>query len=160
MLVFTSSTLPKRSFVAPAASIMRLLTRINDWCRRELTPTERGLRLTSVALTHAQLRERLCGEKRDFAVTTTEDHVVTAVCHSCSIALETVWRDPLLWFRCPDCSRVSFNPAPNILRDAVLAQQDGRPFRYDLFYMKDLPSGLGSPFQGEPGRDEQHRTGC
>jgi hypothetical protein len=41
---------------------------------------------------------------------------------------------------------VSFYPAANVQRDIQFAINDGRPFVSDLFYMRQLPATLKSPF--------------
>jgi hypothetical protein len=129
---------------------MGILSRINDWCRRELGGGARATekpRLVGVALPESQIRFRLTSERRDFVITTSESGEVTAVCNVCESAVQSMWSGPLLWFQCPSCRRISFNPGPNVTRDAEFARKDGTPFRYELFYMDNLPAELGCPFE-------------
>ena len=51
-----------------------------------------------------------------------------------------------VWFRCPGCSLVSFYPVANVHRDIQFAVKDGKHYESDLFYMRQLPATLKSPF--------------
>ena len=103
--------------------------------------------LVHVDLPEARLREMLCSAERDFRVSTNESGLVTAWCKACQHSIDTVRDDVLLWFRCPSCRLVSFTPLPNVERDRRFAIADGRPFEYEVFFLRDLPSEFPSPFE-------------
>ena len=86
------------------------------------------------------------GEK-DLILRTTAAGAISAVCKTCSQALDIAQDGELLWFRCPMCRRVSFNAIANVLRDVHFATEDGQPFEYELFYMDNLPPPLRPPFR-------------
>jgi hypothetical protein len=98
-----------------------------------------------VELSEDQIRAMARGD-RDFVVQATGEGHVSAVCKACAQALEIHLDRGLVWFHCPKCDRVSFDPAANVQRDIQFAIRDGRPFVSDLFYMRQLPVTLTSPF--------------
>jgi hypothetical protein len=105
-------------------------------------------KFVSVPVTEERIREMLRGD-RDFHVQTTEKCEVSAVCLACAAYLDIAQDAGLLWFRCPSCRRVSFNPVANHQRDAHFAHKDGRPFAYELFFLKEIPPQFRSPFKSD-----------
>jgi hypothetical protein len=97
-----------------------------------------------------QIRAMARGD-RDFVLQATGEGRVSAVCKACVQALEILEDRGLVWFHCSKCDRVSFYPVGNVQRDIEFARRDGRPFVSDLFYLRQLPSTLASPFAA--GRD-------
>ena len=97
-----------------------------------------------VELPEETIRARARGE-RDFVLQATGDGV-SAVCKACARALDILEDGGLVWFRCPGCSLVSFYPVANVQRDIQFAIKDGKPYVSDLFYMRQLPATLKSPF--------------
>jgi hypothetical protein len=83
---------------------------------------------------------------RDFVVCVTAEGQVSAVCKMCNKSLEILRDGALVWFRCNKCALVSFYPVANVQRDLQFAIKDGQPFLSDLFYMRQLPATLKSPF--------------
>jgi hypothetical protein len=90
---------------------------------------------------------------RDFVLQATGEGYVSAVCKKCVQALEILQDGGLVWFRCPRCELMSFYPVANVQRDIQFAIKDGRPYVSDLFYIRQLPETLKSPF-GEGGQGE------
>jgi len=100
--------------------------------------------LVRVDIGEDKVREMLKGT-RDFRIRVALDGTVTAHCKSCDVPMRTAEQGGIFWFRCPGCKRVSLCPAANIARDTQLAIKDGKPFEYELYFMRDLPPQLKSP---------------
>jgi hypothetical protein len=100
--------------------------------------------LVRVDVGEDKIREMLKGA-RDFRIRVGLDGTVTAHCKSCNVPMRTAEQDEIFWFRCPGCNRVSICPAGNIARDTQFAIKDGKPFEYELYFLKDLPPELKSP---------------
>jgi tetratricopeptide (TPR) repeat protein len=60
--------------------------------------------------------------------------------------LEVASQEELVWLRCLLCRRVSFNPIWNVQRDIQFAIQDGTPFEYEQYFVRQIPPGLVPPF--------------
>ena len=100
--------------------------------------------LVRVDVGEDKLREMLKGA-RDFRIRVGLDGTVTAHCKSCNVPMRTAEQDEIFWFRCPGCNRVSICPVGNVARDTQFAIKDGKPFEYELYFIKDLPPELKSP---------------
>lgn len=98
-----------------------------------------------VELPEDQIRAMARGD-RDFELKATGEGLVSAVCIACAQAPEILQDSGLVWFHCQKCHGVSFYPVVNVQRDIQFAVRDGKPFVSDLFYMRQLPSTLKSPF--------------
>ena len=103
------------------------------------------LKTLRVAMTEEQ-RRAMARQKRDFILRVTGEGEVSAQCKACACGLQIRREGPLLWFHCLGCKRESFYQVTNIERDCYFAGKDGRPFVSELFYMKQRPPGLKSPF--------------
>jgi hypothetical protein len=99
-----------------------------------------------VKLPEDKIRAMARGD-RDFVLQATGEGHVSAVCKKWVQALEIVQDGGLVWFRCPGCTLVSFYPVANVQRDIQFAIKDGQPYVSDLFYMRQLPATLKSPFE-------------
>jgi hypothetical protein len=99
-----------------------------------------------VAVPEQRLREMLRANTADLVLRTTAAGVVTGVCKACHEVVDGAEKGGLLWFRCPMCRRLTFNAIANVYRDAHFAAQDGKPFEYEIFYVKSLPPELRPPF--------------
>ena len=109
-----------------------------------------GAELVSVAVPEDRLREMLKGS-RDIVIHTASDGMVSAFCKECGEWMEVVQKDSLVWFRCGSCRLVSFNPIPNVARDIQFAIEDGAPFVYEIYFVRNLPPEFPSPFKN-PGQ--------
>jgi hypothetical protein len=109
----------------------------------EVKMSEPGL--ISYRLPEETIRAMARGD-RDFVVQVTGEGRVSAVCKGCVEALEIVQAQGLVWFHCPKCDRVSFDPVANVQRDIQFAIRHGQPFVSELFYFRELPATLVSPF--------------
>src|SRR4051812_8332834 len=98
-----------------------------------------------IAVTEEQIRAMARGN-RDFILQVTGEGDVSARCKACATNLQIMRAGALLWFRCSGCQRESFYPVANVERDCYFAGKDGQPFVSELFYMKQRPPGLTSPF--------------
>jgi hypothetical protein len=103
-------------------------------------------RIVGVNVPEHRIRVLARGD-RDLILRTTGEGCVSAVCKTCVRALEIKRDRELIWFRCPKCALVSLYTVANVKRDTQLALKDGRPFVTDLFYMRQLPAELRSPFE-------------
>ena|SRR5579859_4813814 len=84
-------------------------------------------------------------EPKDLRLVISSDGGYTAFCKECVAYAKTAEKDGLIWYICPKCKRVSFNPVGNLERDVGLARQQGGTFEYEIFYLRDLPPGLKPP---------------
>ena len=84
---------------------------------------------------------------KDVKLSIEENGAVSALCKECQKEMHLNDKDGLVWFICTSCSRFTFYPLANVQRDVHFAQQDGKPFEPELYYLKELPEGLNHPFQ-------------
>jgi hypothetical protein len=84
-------------------------------------------------------------EPKDLRLIISEDGTVKGHCKACDTVVQTGEKDELLWFVCPQCGSVSFNPLGNRDRDLYLAREHGGTFEYELYYLRDLPPALQPP---------------
>ena len=96
-------------------------------------------------LSETAYREMLKGE-RDFRIKVTPSGDLTARCKSCDRAMRIADREGVVWFKCEECRRVSFDMAANVQREARTAKLDGKDLEYELFFMQQLPPGWKPPF--------------
>lgn len=103
-------------------------------------------RLVSATVPEARIRWLLKSNVADLRISVAADQSVLARCKRCDCSAESRHALPLVWFRCPTCGGTSFVPVPNLERDAHFARSDGSSFEYEIFYIRDLPRDLPSPF--------------
>lgn len=84
-------------------------------------------------------------EPKDVGLLVGSDGTIAAYCKACKKGLAIVQTEQLIWFSCPQCKRVTFNPIPNFQRDFQLAKENGGIFEYEIFYLDDLPPELKPP---------------
>ncbi len=51
--------------------------------------------------------------------------------------MATVEKDPLLWFRCPQCGHVSFDELANLGQALEYAERHGGTFEFDLHFLNE-----------------------
>lgn len=100
-----------------------------------------------VPIPESRLREMLAEGGKDLVLRTTSEGTVSATCKACREVVDLVEKDGLLWLQCPTCRRLSFNAIANVHRDVRFATEDGKPFEYEIFYLKQVPQQLRPPFQ-------------
>lgn len=84
-------------------------------------------------------------EEKDIHVVMAADGSFSAVCKDCQEGLQIAQQDWLMWFRCPNCGRLSFSPMENLRRDAEIAGQMGGRFEYEVYFFKSIPPELKPP---------------
>lgn len=115
--------------------------------------SESKFSLLSVSVTKEEDIQQLKIPK-DVSVTVVSrgsEGLISAKCKHCSVPMVTVERDPLLWFKCPRCSRVTFAVLANLGRYLGYAEQHGETFEFDIYFLDEAsmrmmpPPAMGNP---------------
>ena len=106
-------------------------------------------RIQRVVMTEEQIRAMARGS-RDFILKVTEEGDVSARCKAYATSLQIRQSGELLWFQFPNCNRLCFYPLTNVQRDLHFASEDKAAFISELFYLRQLPPNLKSPFNSRP----------
>jgi predicted RNA-binding Zn-ribbon protein involved in translation (DUF1610 family) len=70
---------------------------------------------------------------------------ISARCKTCSVPMVTVERNPLLWFKCPQCGRMTFAVLANLRRHLGYAERHGGTFEFDLCFLDEASMRMMPP---------------
>jgi hypothetical protein len=103
----------------------------------------------AVEVPEAEYLRKVREKKGEFLLRAKPDGDVVAICNSCRVPLDVAQQDELVWFRCPHCRRVSFNPTANVQRNVQFAIQDGEAFEEEMYFVREIPPVMVPPFAAE-----------
>ena len=79
-------------------------------------------------------------EPKEVHLVISGDGNVTAFCKACTVFVKTAETEELIWYKCPNCKQVSFNPKGNRERDIELATREWRHLRVrDFLSSRPIP---------------------